>query len=199
MATLTLRPNAAGTYQEMGVFPSGSTHWGATSDQSDSSYLLANDILVRDFENFEDTSQTGTISSVTGYMRAKKLTSAQAGAAQIGWRIGGPADWYSVGKALTTNFADYSETRDVNPQTGLAWTWDDINALELGAMVSAFGRTQEGLYFSEFWIVVEYTVAVPQAFGDGLSWVVYAILTPIWVSLLKLIGFLRKLIMEVRI
>ncbi|MDP3014109.1 MAG: hypothetical protein Q8M92_07710, partial [Candidatus Subteraquimicrobiales bacterium] len=35
--TLTLRPNAAGTYQEWSL--TDTTHWGATSDQSDATYV----------------------------------------------------------------------------------------------------------------------------------------------------------------
>ena len=56
-----------------------------------------------------------------------------------------------------TAFTDYSETRATNPNTGSAWTWDEINALQIGSRASVLGST-ETIQVSEFWIVVDYTL-----------------------------------------
>jgi hypothetical protein len=55
-----------------------------------------------------------------------------------------------------TAFTDYSETRATNPNTGSAWTWDEINALQIGSRASVLGST-ETIQISEFWIIVDYT------------------------------------------
>jgi hypothetical protein len=71
--TLTLRPNAAGTYQAWGTFGAPPSHWQGTSDQNDATGVQspAGDTTAKETENLQDTSQTGTINSVTAYMRAK--------------------------------------------------------------------------------------------------------------------------------
>jgi hypothetical protein len=71
--TSTLRPNAAGTYQAWGTFGSPPSHWQGTSDQNDATGVQspAGDTTAKETENLQDTSQTGTINSVTAYMRAK--------------------------------------------------------------------------------------------------------------------------------
>jgi len=71
--TLTLRPNAAGTYQAWGTFGSGTAHWDRTSDQNDATGVQspAGDTTAKETENLQDTSQTGTINSVTAHMKAR--------------------------------------------------------------------------------------------------------------------------------
>jgi len=72
--TITLRPNAAGTYQQWSLVDT--THWGATSDQNDNTYVyVSGSTTLKETENLADTTQTGTISSVTAYMRAKAFDS----------------------------------------------------------------------------------------------------------------------------
>jgi hypothetical protein len=72
--TTTLRPNAAGTYQQWSLVDT--THWGATSDQNDNTYVyVSGSTTLKETENLADTTQTGTISSVTAYMRAKAFGS----------------------------------------------------------------------------------------------------------------------------
>jgi len=71
--TLTLRPNAAGTYQAWGTFGAPPSHWEGTSDQNDATGVQspAGDTTAKETENLQDTSQTGTINSVTVHMKAK--------------------------------------------------------------------------------------------------------------------------------
>jgi hypothetical protein len=71
--TLTLRPNAAGTYQAWGTFGAPPSNWQGTSDQNDATGVQspAGDTTAKETENLQDASQTGTINSVTAYVRAK--------------------------------------------------------------------------------------------------------------------------------
>jgi flagellin-like protein len=54
-----------------------------------------------------------------------------------------------------TAFTDYSEKRTTNPNTGLPWTWAEVNALEIGSRASTLG-SDEAIQVSEYWIVVDY-------------------------------------------
>jgi hypothetical protein len=68
---MTLRPNAVGTYQQWSV--SSGTHYGATSDLSDTTYVyVIGSTSLKETENLEDSLLTGAISSVTAYMRAEE-------------------------------------------------------------------------------------------------------------------------------
>ena len=70
---VTLRPNANGTYQQWATFGSGASHWDRTSDQSDITGVQspAGSTSAKETVNLQNTTQTGTINSVTAYMRAK--------------------------------------------------------------------------------------------------------------------------------
>lgn len=154
--TLTLRPNAAGTYQEWSVFGSPPSHWQGTSDQSDGTGVAVGETTSRETENLANTTQTGTIVSITAYIRAMASGSSTAESAKIRWRTHA-TDYESAAKSISrVAFTDYSEVRTVNPNTGVAWTWDEVNVLETGVRASTLAA-EEIIYVSEFWIVISYT------------------------------------------
>jgi hypothetical protein len=175
MATLTLRPNADGTYHEWVAEPWGSAHWIDTSDQDDNTFIYTGIVGNRDTENLADTPQTGTINSVTTYARTR----------QSGGNCGlyiicrtHNTDYFS-GQIIVTStlFTNKSQTRTVNPFTGAAWTWDEVNALEVGGRSGGIPFDAE-IDIAEFWIVVDYTpvvIAAPRIVGDGLTCLVYMI------------------------
>jgi hypothetical protein len=76
--------------------------------------------------------------------------------AVIVWRTYSTDYESSATTVARTAFTDYSETRTVNPYTGQAWTWDEINNLEIGARATQLGSS-DTIQVSEFWIVVNYT------------------------------------------
>jgi len=156
--TLPLRPNLAGTYQAWTLV--GSTHPVATSDQSNTSYVYALNTSSKETENLTDTAQTGTINQVTAYMRAKApFGGGTAEGANILWRTYN-TDYESVAFIISRiAFTDYSQTRQNNPNTNLAWTWTEVNALQVGARASGVLEFEEEIDVSEFWIVVDYTPA----------------------------------------
>jgi len=160
--TLTLRPNAAGTYQEWILFDT--THWGATSDQTDATVVYIEETTSRETENLADTSHTEAIVSVTAYIRAEATGSGAIEQAKIRWRTH-TTDYESAAKTISrVAYTDYSEVRTVNPNTGIAWTWTEVNALETGARASTLAA-EEMIAVAEFWIVVSYT-SPPPTYSD---------------------------------
>jgi hypothetical protein len=110
----------------------------------------------KDTENLADTSQTGTITSVTGYIRCMAFGASSVEKAVIVWRTHS-TNYEGVSITISrVTFTTYSQARDVNPFTSAAWTWTEVNALELGIRAYALGSTEE-IDCSEFWIVVNYT------------------------------------------
>jgi len=153
--TETLRPNAAGTYQEWDV--SDTTHYGATSDQSDATYIYTSVEGETDTQHLADPTGTGTINSVTVWIRAVISGGAAAPeSACIFIRTYG-TDYEGAAQTISrTAFTDYSETYTTNPYTGSAWTWTEVTDLEAGGRVKKIGATEE-IRVSEIWVVVDYT------------------------------------------
>jgi hypothetical protein len=68
----TLRPNAAGTYQDWSTFGTGTSHWDRVSDQNDATGVqVSGSTTLKETFNIENITRAGTINSVTAYMRAK--------------------------------------------------------------------------------------------------------------------------------
>jgi hypothetical protein len=155
--TSTLRPNAGGTYQAWGTFGAPPSHWERTSDQNDATGVQspAGNTTAKETEQLQNASQTGTINSVTAYMRAKASGSSAPERATLIWKLGA-TEVEPGGVAISrTTFTDYSDTRTTDPAGG-SWDWSDINNLEIGARATTIGSS-EYIQVSEFWIVVDYT------------------------------------------
>lgn len=154
---LTLRPNAAGTYQSWSTFGNPPSHWQGTSDQNDATGVqVTGSTTLRETVNLEDTAQTGTINSVRAYMRAKATGSSTPERAVIIWRTYNTNYESGTFAISRTAFTNYYQTQTTNPATGQPWTWEEINALEIGSRASTLGFS-ETIQVSEYWIVVDYT------------------------------------------
>lgn len=155
-ATQTLRPNAAGTYQAWTTFGSPPSHWQGTSDQSDTTGVETISTASKETQNLANTTATGTIQTVTAYIRALATGSGSPESAVILWRTYG-TDYESLSINIgRTAFADYSEARTTNPNTGSAWTWAEVNALEIGSRAATLAQAGDKIQIAEYWIVVSY-------------------------------------------
>lgn len=170
MATVILRPNAAGTYQAWSTFGSPPSHWQGTSDSSDFTGVSTNNTTSKETENLADSSDLGAINSVTAYMRARASGIGEAETAAIIWRTD-RTDYESSPLTITRGvFANYYEQRTTNPSTSSAWTWAEVNTLEIGARGTYIDAPpQDTIEVSEFWIVVDYTPipTVPKGVSDS--------------------------------
>ena len=61
------------------------------------------------------------------------------------------------------------EDRTINPYTQQKWTWDEINALEIGVRVSALDE-KERVQVSELWVEINYTSFQPEVIYDSSNY-----------------------------
>jgi len=136
MATEILRPNAQGDKDELVLSIGGSTKWGAMSDGLESSYCVypgVTEVYKKDLYELPSHSVgLGTINKVTIYFSAMKqppfASAAYAKPSLKTNSVETDGDEISLPGAYTT----YSQAWTTNPVTELPWTWDDINALQIG-------------------------------------------------------------------
>ena len=84
----------------------------------------------RDLYQLDDTLATGNISAITVFARLK-IWSDTGAAAKMVIKTGNVT--YEGNTILPAKlYTDYSETWTTNPQTGSAWTWAEVNALQAG-------------------------------------------------------------------
>lgn len=172
--TLTIRPNAAGD----------STGWTANGDTAnylcvdeassdeDTTYVSCTLQNKEDLYNLEaHTTQTEAISNVRVYTRAKL---AAAGDDQITIEVKTGGTVYSgTTVSLTTTYADYYSDWATNPQTGSAWTWAQIDALQAGFSSVKVGSAFPGERATQLYVVATYsrggdlTLEVARTSPDG--------------------------------
>lgn len=160
MAQLTLKPT--GDFStELGIYPaSPTTHYDkvdeATPDEDATYVYLINEEYYKfDWFHLENTVQTGTINWVRGYVRGK-VTHAEpgeAGNSMTGVRCNSTTHTQGLG-SLFTIYADLYHQWDINPVTEEAWTWDDINGMEVACGLNAIKTESRG---TRVWFVVDYT------------------------------------------
>ena len=148
MATETLRPNAAG--DECNI--NGETGCSACPNHYDCVDEVSSDGNTtqvqtnqtnweRDFYNIVNHSVgTGVISSITVYARCWCSKVPDQNNLKIAIKSGtgaGAPDTpdESTEKTLTTSEAAYSNQWATNPATAAAWTWDEIDALQIGLVI----------------------------------------------------------------
>ena len=139
----TLRPVAAGdetniTYQ----FPATGAHWDKVDEAvaDDADYIGENSVwpYKRDLYNLPALSASvSSISKVTVYVRARcSQATGDRASLKIAIKTGGIV-YEDSERTLTWTFSNYSGEWANNPNTGLAWTEADINALQIGVALQA--------------------------------------------------------------
>jgi len=136
--TETLRPSAPGdetliSDQE----PDSGAHWEKVDDEipdGDSTYVSTENFdWQEDLYNIADHSiGSGTINYVKVYMVCRaEITNPSQSTAYVHIKTGG-MEYNGGDDTMTDSYATYSYQWSANPQTGEAWTWDEIDALQIG-------------------------------------------------------------------
>ncbi len=168
-----LNPNAGGdsTQLLLGGSSPPATNWEACqTSNGDTSYVsTTNAGWLADLYNLDDTTLSGTITSVTVYMEARRLGGSYTTqpSAQIAIRThdtnyyGGTSTTIGGGttETLTQNYAPYSITYNTNPNTTSAWIWDEVNSLQAGVALrkANSGGSAKWSGCTHVWVVVDYT------------------------------------------
>ncbi len=154
--SLTLRPSGSGSMANLIGSGCASNYQcvdEVTADEG-TSYVgrWANTYRTDVYALDNPASPTGTISRVTVFCRAR--TSNMQGDV-MPTVYTGSTEYNGTAQSLTGSYADYSHQWTINPNTGVAWTWSDINGLEAGVRL----RGQNGVwpaYCTQVWIEVTY-------------------------------------------
>jgi len=172
MATWTGRPNASGSETSIpDQYPDSSDHYDKVDDTG-SGDGAGTFVLVptsdqgywrRDLYQISNPSLAGAINSVTVYSRCMKFTTGEFlhTYAKTSLKSGATvADGSQEG--LDESWTLYSTAYSNNPDDSQAWSWDDIDALEIG--VSLYTAYQSPVQYSvaectQVYVEVDYTPA----------------------------------------
>lgn len=140
MPTETLRPNAGGTntnlnyYDGSGHDPDPDQNYKQVNEEvadDDSTYVYRTGTAKYDTYNIPDSAVgKGAINFVKVYFRAKKHVGEAGQAAAVVYTHSNP--YKGDEETLPGSYRDFSYQWSTNPHTGEAWTWEEINDLEIG-------------------------------------------------------------------
>jgi len=157
---LILRPNAAGIYNQHrhdDGSPGDSNNYKEVNEvtaDDDSSYVYEDSSEGKPDDNYDipdHTTETGDIYSVTVYVRAKGGHHTWL---EISLWIGGTHYRGNI-ESVTYDWKTFSFTWTSNPSTGVAWTWNDIDALEIGMRSESAGDGDD-VKITTVWVEINY-------------------------------------------
>ncbi|GEM_PF-2806086 len=146
-ATQTLRPNQDGDSSQLSRSSGSSSHYmyideAVANDATDFVYTTISSGKMDTYELPNLGQVVGTINSVTVYARARANgTSSQRLKIVANTHSN---DYFGTTETMTGNagWANYSKTWSTNPETGLAWTWPEIDDLQIGIKLYDDGSGQ---------------------------------------------------------
>ncbi len=146
-ATETLRPSAAGDETSIdNQYPDSGEHWDKVSEvtsDNDTTYVSTDTkAWQEDLYNTDNHSVgIGTINYVKVYTLSR-VTQVGGNDAYVHIKTNG-VEYNGTTETLTTGYATYSYQWDNNPQTTAAWTWDEIDALQIGVGIRRPKKNEE--------------------------------------------------------
>jgi len=136
MSTLILRPNAVGDFIGLEQTPSTGYHWDKVDDEvadNFNTYVWTTVYLgvgydLYNLRNRDPLKEAGTINSVRVYIKVYGGLAPNNAYELI--KIGG--NIYSNTEDMIEGWCGFAYEWTLNPATSLAWTWEDINNLQIG-------------------------------------------------------------------
>lgn len=168
---LTIRPNAVGDETALNRYPnSGEASWqdvdDITADEASTYVYTPVGAWYRDLYGLGTTSQAGTINYVRVYVRCVVVGGGSSGYVKTVVKTNGTG-YESSGNELTTSWTDYYTQYNTNPQAGGAWTWAQVNALQAGVSLIAYGDSEARC--TQVYVTVDYTLDAPTVTTQAAS------------------------------
>jgi hypothetical protein len=166
MATEYLRPNAAGDETNIASqYPSSTYHWDKVDEETaddDSTYVSTSiTSYQRDLYNLSNPTGSGTINYIKVWYRFRGATGLPVTAYLTpAIKTGGTAYEGSEDTETAASYKNGSYQWTTNPQTGVAWTWDDLTALQAGVKIKGYGG--KSCRCTQVYVEVDYTSAVTE-------------------------------------
>ena len=159
MTVLALRPN--GDYSVALTRSTGSDNYAlvdeAVLETGDYVYRTPNSYAADIYGLPNHTTESGVISKVTLKAYLHRTGSASTCYAMLSVEMGGTRyDGDEI--TVTTTNTLYTVEHTTNPNTGSAWTWQNIDDLVAGCRLKSTGLGAECRCY-QFWVEVDYTVA----------------------------------------
>lgn len=154
----TFRPNAPGSLADctpVGDAPNWKCVDEAVADEDTTYNKTTTALAERDSFNIPNhTTEVGTITGVTVYIRGKRVGGTGMLQSMIA-RIKTGGNYYSSGGVfMNLVYNNHAFTWDINPDTVAAWTWADIDALEIGYDILALDGEAR---LTQCYAIVNYT------------------------------------------
>ncbi|MEM2960598.1 MAG: hypothetical protein QXU67_03230 [Candidatus Bathyarchaeia archaeon] len=188
--TRILQPNGLGKYTKFwNPIPEDQSLYNVTGDDSDETYIYTQQDDKKVTMAFDDIEKL-PIQSVTAYARCKSLNS-EGESIVIIW-----SDTKNEEEGNTFNLSNdwmnCEETREKNPLTKLAWTWQDINNLQIGVKVKSKLQQKEQVLCSKLWIEVKYGGMTVPAYFFGKDLFIKGDLTPVDPTIRGVLPIIRE-------
>jgi len=159
--TLTLRPNGQGNYNTLSASPAVSEYLNIDEDTADddTTYVFSDTSDEKSSYTFPNhTTESGTINNITVYFRAREYYLDDTGHITAFVRISS-TDYFGDEETLTSDYVNNNYEWTQNPNTTSAWTWNDVDNLEVGLRLDGEHSTKQGRC-TQLYAVVNYTATV---------------------------------------
>lgn len=136
-------------------YPDDDTTWVGAEVAPGNEPLYDNSYELYNLENH--SIGLGTIYQIEVFFRCKAQNTPTRSSAKAVIKTGGTV-YAGTSKTVTTSWADYSQVWATNPDTGLPWTWPEIDALQAGVALRRCQPSGVGYrtYCTQVYVEVEY-------------------------------------------
>jgi len=170
-ATEVLRPNAAGDAGDMasgsieGQYPSSGAHWDkvdeATADDATTYVYSAVGSFREDLYNLPNHSVgSGTINFVKIYYRGRCKAKDTYGCTVCAILKTNGDEKKATSCIQIASWTTYSQQYNTNPTTGSAWTWAEIDALQIGGYIGGYNATYAA-QLTQLYVEIDYASITP--------------------------------------
>ena len=152
--TFTLRPTGTGATTQH--YDTGcSSNWQCVDEETsdgDATHVYYSGILLWKTDTYalaDPSASSGNINSVVVYIKAQQYSVLSRVRTVI--RTASTDYYGTIIAPPATTYTDYSTTYTTNPNTSSAWTWSEVNSLQIGV------RSYDHGDITQVWAVVYYT------------------------------------------